>query len=65
VYRQIIPAIGQVVACGYAALEVGAGQADAVEAMLQGALDPKSLGKLVRHLDLAGHTRCVALEIQL
>jgi len=65
VYRQILAAIEQVVPSGYAALEVGAGQADAVEQMLRGALDPGRLGKRTRHLDLGGHIRCVSLEIQL
>jgi release factor glutamine methyltransferase len=65
VYRQIISAIGQAVPSGFAALEVGAGQADAVEEMLRGVLDPGRLAKLSRRLDLGGHTRCVSLEIQL
>jgi len=65
VYRQIIPAIGQVVPSGFAALEIGAGQADAIETMLRGALGQKRLGTLSRHLDLGGHTRCVSLEVQL
>jgi release factor glutamine methyltransferase len=65
VYRQIISAIEQVVPSGFAALEVGAGQADAVGEMLRGVLAPGRLAKLGRHLDLGGHTRCVSLEIQL
>ena len=65
VNRQIISAIERVVQSGFAALEVGAGQADAVEEMLRGVLDPGRLAKLGRHLDLGGYTRCVSLEIQL
>ena len=65
VYRQIIPAIEQVLPSGFAVLEVGAGQADAVEQLLRRAIDPRRSGKLTRRPDLGGHTRCVSLEIQL
>jgi release factor glutamine methyltransferase len=65
VYRQIIPAMGHVVPSGYAALEVGAGQADAFETFLREAFEPGRLGIVRHHIDLGGHPRCVSLEIQL
>jgi release factor glutamine methyltransferase len=65
IYRQIIPAIGRIVPCGYAAFEVGAGQAGAVEEMLRTSIDLGRQGTVRRHLDLGGHTRCVSMEIQL
>jgi release factor glutamine methyltransferase len=64
-YRQIIPAIARVVPCGYAALEVGAGQAEAVAEMLRSAMDLSRQSALRRHVDLGGQTRCVSVEIQL
>ncbi len=65
IYRQIIPAVGRAVPCGYAVFEVGAGQADAVEEMLRTSIDLKRQGALRRSVDLGGHTRCVSMEIQL
>ena len=65
VYRRVIPAITRVLPCGYAAFEVGAGQADAVEGMLRASIDLRQQGLLRRHLDLGAHTRCVSMEIQL
>jgi release factor glutamine methyltransferase len=64
-YRQIIPAIARVVPCGYAALEVGAGQAEAVAGMLQSSMDLSRQTAPRCHVDLGSQTRCVAVEIQL
>jgi release factor glutamine methyltransferase len=64
-YRQIIPAIARVVPSGYAALEVGAGQAEAVAEMLRSSMDLSRQAALRRHVDLGGHTRCVSVVIQL
>jgi len=46
-------------------LEVGAGQAESVAALLQQALVKTRKAEVTRHSDLGGHTRCVALRLQL
>ena len=62
VYRKIIPQLARVLPCGVLLVEVGAGQAVAVSALLAGEFS----SALVRtRRDLGGHERCVAMEIQL
>ena len=63
IYRQLVPQIARVVPQGYAVLEVGAGQAEAVAQMLLSSMSRQAA--LRRHVDLGGHTRCVSMEIQL
>lgn len=56
-YRRIVPQIGPLLgAGGLAALEIGAGQAGAVTALLA----EQGLAATVRH-DLAGHARCLVI----
>lgn len=59
-YRRIIAQAHDLAAGGAVVLELGAGQADAVEAMIRGVEPPGSEPQVSRHLDLARHTRCVS-----
>lgn len=60
VYREIAPRLPTVVPRGFAAFEVGVGQADDVAALLLASTAADRT--MVRvHKDLAGHTRCVAV----
>jgi release factor glutamine methyltransferase len=62
VYRKIIPQLARVLPCGVLLLEVGAGQASAVSALLAREFS-RAFVRTSR--DLGGHERCVAMEIQL
>ncbi|MFN3624635.1 MAG: peptide chain release factor N(5)-glutamine methyltransferase [Hyphomicrobium sp.] len=64
IYRRIAAGLDQVLA-GWVVLEVGAGQAGAVADLLQQAFVKTRKAELSRHSDLGGHTRCVALRLQL
>jgi len=65
IYRKIIPSLARVLPCGWALFEVGAGQSEAVAALLGGAIPTERHGEILYHRDLGGHVRCVAMEIQL
>jgi release factor glutamine methyltransferase len=62
-YRRIAAGLERVLR-GWAILEVGAGQADAVALLLQQAFVKTRRAELTRHSDLGGHTRCVAVRLQ-
>lgn len=60
-YRRLAPQIARLLAPGgVAALELGAGQADGVAALMRAA----GLETVERRRDLAGHERCLVLELQ-
>lgn len=63
IYRELAREVERVVPRGWIALEVGAGQANAVVDIFRGCLDTglKDV-RLVK--DLAGHVRCVAMQTQ-
>jgi len=63
VYRDIAAGAGAVVPAGLIAVEVGAGQADAVAALFAAAVANRS-GEPAFRVDLGGHRRCVALLTQ-
>ena len=63
-YRRIAAGLERVLH-GWAILEVGAGQADAVALLLQQAFVKTRRAEVTRHSDLGGHTRCVAVRLQL
>lgn len=65
VYRQIIPALAQVISCGWVVLEVGAGQSQAVAEMLRETAAGQKGGRIRLQQDLGGHVRSVSLEIHL
>lgn len=65
IYRRIIPDLRRVAASGWVVLEVGAGQAEAVAELLMQACGGTREGELRRRTDLGGHTRSVAMKIQL
>ncbi len=65
VYRALIPALCRVVPQGWVLFEVGAGQADAAAQLLKQSLPSTCQRELRFWRDLAGHKRCVALQIQL
>jgi release factor glutamine methyltransferase len=65
VFRKILPVLSRVLPCGWAIFEVGAGQAEAVATLLRRSVPEARQGPLLRREDLGGHTRCVAMEIQL
>jgi release factor glutamine methyltransferase len=62
-YRRIAADLQRVLH-GWAVLEVGAGQADAVALLLQQAFVKTRRAEVTRHNDLGGHTRCVAVRLQ-
>jgi release factor glutamine methyltransferase len=62
-YRRIAAGLTRVLR-GWAILEVGAGQADAVALLLQQAFVKTRRAEVTRHSDLGGHTRCVAIRLQ-
>jgi release factor glutamine methyltransferase len=62
-YRRIAAGLTRVLR-GWAILEVGAGQADAVALLLQQAFVKTRRAEVTRHSDLGGHTRCVAVRLQ-
>jgi release factor glutamine methyltransferase len=64
IYRKIIADLYRV-GRGWAIFEVGAGQADAVALLLQQAFVKTRQAEVTRHSDLGGHTRCVAMQLQL
>jgi release factor glutamine methyltransferase len=64
-YRSIIPALARVVPKGLVVFEVGAGQAATVAELLRQHVSGADRGPLFYRKDLGGHTRCVAMEIQL
>lgn len=68
-YRRILPDLKRIVPGGWVVLEVGAGQADSVAQLLRQLVQGCGLGEQgdgIRYRnDLGGHTRCVAMEIQL
>ena len=63
-YRRIVADLGRVLD-GWAIFEVGAGQADAVAMLSQQAFVKTRRAEVTRHSDLGGHTRCVAVGLQL
>jgi release factor glutamine methyltransferase len=65
VYRALVPALDRVAPCGWVVFEVGAGQAGAVAELLRCSVPGPRQGALRFRQDLGGHTRCVAMEIQL
>jgi len=65
VYRALAPALARVVPRGWVVFEVGAGQAGAVAELLRNFVPAPRQGALRCRQDLGGHTRCVAMEIQL
>jgi release factor glutamine methyltransferase len=64
-YRAVLAELPRVLAHGWALFEVGAGQADAVAQLLRNFIPGPRQGPLLCRQDLGGHTRCVAMEIQL
>jgi release factor glutamine methyltransferase len=62
VYRRLAPRITTVVPSGWAVLEVGYDQAEAVAELLASATGGRNLQRLSLHTDVAGKRRCVALE---
>ena len=62
-YRRIATGLERVLR-GWAILEVGAGQADAVALLLQQTFVKTRRAEVTRHSDLGGHTRCVAVRLQ-
>ena len=62
-YRRISEGLEGVLR-GWAVLELGMGQADAVALLLQQAFVKTLHAELRRYDDLGGHTRCVALRLQ-
>lgn len=62
VYRDIAAGLGRVMPDGWVVVEVGAGQAGAVGALLTRAAGARAAGLPRTWRDLAGHERCVALE---
>jgi release factor glutamine methyltransferase len=62
VYRDIAADISRVVPRGWAAFEVGAGQARDVESILRRHAENGATSHCRTWLDLGGHTRCVAIE---
>lgn len=65
IYRRIIPDLRRLAASGWVVFEVGAGQADAVAKLLLQACSGPRRSEVRRRSDLGGHTRCVAMKIQL
>jgi release factor glutamine methyltransferase len=68
-YRRLVPELKRVVPNGWAVFEVGAGQADSVAELLRQLVQGCGRGEQgdgIRYRnDFGGHTRCVAMEIQL
>ena len=62
VYRSLAPHLSRVVPTGIAAFEVGANQADDVIELLTQAYPDHSAARIKVKKDLAGHTRCVAIQ---
>ncbi len=63
VYRDIAASSLSVVPEGWIVLEVGAEQAPGVASILTNALGPR-IKRLIQRKDLAGHSRCVAVQTQ-
>jgi len=61
-YRRLAACIPEVVPDGWALLEVGYDQADAVIAILSGAIARESVAEVRTYRDVAGKRRCVALR---
>jgi release factor glutamine methyltransferase len=61
-YRRLAACIPKVVPDGWALLEVGYDQADAVIAILSGAIARESVAEVRTYRDVAGKRRCVALR---
>ena len=64
-YPRILPDLGRVAASGWVVLEIGAGQAEAVAELLLQACGGTRHSEVRCKTDLGGHTRCVAMQIQL
>lgn len=62
-YRRIANEIGRVLT-GWAVLEVGMGQADAVALLFRQAFVKTRPAEVLQYQDLGGHTRCVAIRLQ-
>jgi release factor glutamine methyltransferase len=65
VYRAVMADLPRVLSHGWAVFEVGAGQAATVAELLRNFIPGPRQGPLRSRQDLGGHTRCVAMEIQL
>lgn len=66
IYRRLAAGLDKTLAPGGAVVvEVGAGQAEAVAMVFQQAFVKTRLPEVSQHTDLGGHTRCVALRLQL
>lgn len=66
IYRRLAAGLDKSLAPGGAVIvEVGAGQAEAVALVFQQAFVKTRLPEVSQHTDLGGHTRCVALRLQL
>jgi release factor glutamine methyltransferase len=61
-YRRLAARIGEVVPSGWALLEVGYDQADAVASILSGALGSEAVAEMRIYRDVAGQRRCVAVK---
>jgi release factor glutamine methyltransferase len=62
VYRRLAPGIARVVPDGWAILEVGYDQADAVAAIICGGLGQETAADVRVYRDVAGKRRCVAVK---
>src|SRR5262245_4461170 len=61
-YRRLAPGIAKVVADGWAILEVGYDQADAVASVISGGLGQAGVADVRVYRDVAGKRRCVAVK---
>ena len=65
VYRALVPKLRRITTCGgWALVEVGAGQAEAVVDLVRDTEGPQVATAARRFFDLAGHVRCVAWQPQ-
>ena len=64
-YRRLAGHIAKVVPDGWAILEVGYDQADAVASILSDAIGGKALADMRIYRDVAGKRRCVAVKTRL
>lgn len=62
VYRALAASLKGTVPVGWAIVEVGAGQADAVESIFRDAVGPDALSDIRLWKDLGQHARCVAVK---
>ena len=65
IYRQIAARLIEAVPDGWSLLEVGAGQSEDVANLIRKAVPTHRVREMRSWLDLAGHTRCVAVRTQM